>query len=154
MKLSRTLNQFTLILILSLGSGIQFAHAADITLCWESFDGEEFETLELLFTQVEPDHFSIVGKSYVNGTKHDSSTLGIATGSAVIEGSQAVGYLGINGTEPQTNGLLFVGQLRFEIDINTMIMSTEGIGISYERDTMNISPDYNTDTLNPVTCPP
>ena len=154
MKLSRTLNQFTLILILSLGSGIQSAHAADINLCWESFDGEVFETLDLFFTQVEPGHFSIVGKGYVNGTKHDISTLGIAAGSAVVEGRQAVGYLGVNGTEPEANGLLFVGQLRFEIDLDTLIMTTEGIGSSYLRDTMIIGSEYETDTLNPVTCPP
>ena len=154
MKPRHALKQFALILILSLGLGIQSAHAASINLCWESFDGEEFETLELFFTQVEVDHFSIVGKSYVNGTKHDSSTLGTATGSAVVEGTKAVGYLGVNGTEPEANGLLFVGQLRFEVDLNTMIMTTEGIGSSYLRDTMIISTEYETDTLNPVTCPP
>ena len=154
MKPSRTLNQFTLILILSLGSGIQSAHAADINLCWELFYEGEFTTLDLFFTQVERGHFSIVGKSYANGAKHDSSTLSIGVGSAVVEGSQAVGYLGINGTEPEPDGLFFVDQFRFEVDLNTMIMTPEGIGSGYARDTMIIDTEYGTFTFNPVTCPP
>ena len=154
MKLSRTLNQFTLILILSLGSGIQSAHAADLHLCWELFDGDEFVTLELFFTQVERGHFSIVGKSYVNGTKHDSSTLGIVVGSAVVEGRQAVGYFSNNAIDSEADGEFFVGQGRFEVDLDTLIMTTEGIESRYERDTMIIVTEYNTNTLNPVTCPP
>ena len=156
MKPSRTLNQFTLILILSLGSGMQSAHAADINLCWEFFDGEVYGTLDLFFTQVERGHFSIVGKYYLNGTKHDISTLGIAVGSVVVEGSQAVGYLGITGSEPEPepNGEFWVSQGRFEVDLNTMIMTAEFIDASYERDTMIIVTEYDTDTFNPVTCPP
>ena len=152
MKPRHALNQFTLILILSLGSGIQSAHAASINLCWERLG--EFWTLELFFTQVEVDHFSIVGKMYENGAKHDSSTLGIVVGSAVVEGSQAVGYLGINATDPAPDGGLFVGQYRFEVDLNTMIMTSEGIESYYVRDTMIIFPEYDTGTMNPITCPP
>lgn len=153
MKLYRTFNLSTLTIIFSLGLGFQSASAAAIHLCWESFDGDEFETIDLYFTAVAPGTFSIAGKSYVTGANHNASNLGIVVGSAVVEDGQVIGYLGINGTEPEANGLFFVGQLRFELDLSTAIMTTELIGSSYGRDTMTVVPEYSTDTLNFVTCP-
>jgi hypothetical protein len=153
MKKYRISSFFALILICNISLGFQSAEAANVRLCWESFDGfDEYETIDLYFTKVGPGTYSVSGRVYPTGDSQNSSP-GIVDGTVVVVGTQATGHLNTNGDEPEADGLLYVGQDRIEIDLNTMIMEAEGIGSHYFRDSTLIETFYDQGTLDPIGCP-
>ena len=141
-----------LLTIMGCGLVIQSAQAADIRSCWLSFDGiDEYAVVDLSFTNVAPSTFSISGT--ISTLDDPDPNYGIATGSAFVTGGKVIGHLAINGTEPGADGLLYVGQVRFEIDLANLVMTTEAIGSEYDRSSGIITPEYETDTLNSMACP-